>query len=154
MRYASCARVKTLWSSRQRLWRSKFFIYFGFLFLLFRPHFICPCNIHTHRCFDKSGCTFKHEFGSCGTGIYEFGRVDIRWLFCFCTIKHEFGGCGITIWKELMSSSAELNATVVIDLILNFEVEHSFSEICVSAWQEKLGNVRWMTLFSNSRYIL
>ena len=42
-------------------------------------------------------------------GYYDLERIDVLWLFYFC-------------------SSAKLNATVVIDLILNFdfEVEHSF----------------------------
>ena len=84
---------------------------------------------------DKSGCTFKNAFGSCGTGIYELRRVDVLWLFYFSTIKHEFGGCGTgnydlervdVLWLFYFCSSAKLNATVVIDLILNLEVEHSF----------------------------
>ena len=76
-----------------------------------------------------------HEFGSCGTGIYELGRVDVLCLFYFCTFKHDFSGCGTGnhdlervdgLWLFYFSSSAKLNATVLIDLLLNFEVEHSF----------------------------
>ena len=63
---------------------------------------------------DKSGCTFKHEFGSCGTGIHESGRVDVLWLFYFCTIKLSTSLAaveqGITIWKELMSFGCFISA--------------------------------------------
>ena len=79
--------VTILWNAWQRLWRSNFFLCpLVVLFRLFCPHFIYVHAIYAHIgafrvTIDKSGCTFKHEFGSCGTGIYELGRVDVLWLF-------------------------------------------------------------------------
>ena len=67
---------------------------------------------------DKSGCTIKHEFRGRGTVNCELERVDVLRLFYFCTIKHKFGSCGTGNYE------LERVATVMVDLILNFEVEH------------------------------
>ena len=63
---------------------------------------------------------------------YELERNDVLWLFYFCTIKYEFGGCGpgnydlervYILWLFYFCSSAKLNATVMVDRILNFDVD-------------------------------
>ena len=53
------------------------------------------------------GCFISAPLSTGLVAVEQGIRVVVLWLFYFC-------------------SSAKLNATVMIDLILNFEVEHSF----------------------------